>query len=69
METGNDGLYVDAAQDYASHSAENFCNAQYERPTMLDVIGHVHGKSVLDAGCAGGEYAALLLARGAHVAA
>ncbi len=65
----NTQLYSDAAGEYAAHSAENFCNAQYERAAVLEVIGEVRGKAVLDAGCAGGEYAAHLLADGAHVTA
>jgi SAM-dependent methyltransferase len=69
VDSDNTGLYVDAARAYAAHSAVNFCNALYERPAMLGVIGNVAGKHVVDAGCAGGEYAARLVERGARVTA
>jgi SAM-dependent methyltransferase len=65
----NEPLYEDAAREYAAHSAANAVNAAYERPAMLDLVGDVAGKTVLDAGCAGGEYAAHLLERRARVIA
>jgi len=63
----NDALYEQAAQAYAEHSARSFANAKYERPAMLALLGDLAGKTVLDAGCAGGEYAAHLLEAGASV--
>lgn len=62
-------LYEDHAAAYVKHSARNPVNALYERPAMYAVIGQVDGKDVLDAGCAGGEYAGHLLELGARVTA
>lgn len=65
--TPNEDLYVESAAAYAAHAATNFMNVRYERPAMYAAIGDVAGKRVLDAGCAGGEYAAHFLAGGAQV--
>jgi ubiquinone/menaquinone biosynthesis C-methylase UbiE len=67
--TENREMYGEAAAAYAAHSAANFMNVRYERPAMYAAIGDVAGKRVLDAGCAGGEYAAHFLAGGANVTA
>jgi len=42
-------------------AARSFANTKYERPAMLALLGEAADKTVLDAGCAGGEYAAHLL--------
>lgn len=64
-------LYTDPqlAQVYASVSAGNVFNAEYERPAMRAAIGEVRGLAVLDAGCAAGEHAAWLVENGAQVTA
>jgi SAM-dependent methyltransferase len=62
-------LYDVHAVDYVAHAASSITNARYERPAVQAQLGEVRGKRVLDAGCAGGEHAAALLARGAEVVA
>lgn len=54
------------AGHYARHTAQNLCNAGYERPALLLAIGPVAGKRILDAGCASGELMLALLEQGAH---
>ena len=57
------------AARYADASANNVCNAAYERPAMRAVAGDVAGLDVLDAGCAAGEHSAWLSANGARTVA
>ncbi|HTU70402.1 MAG TPA: class I SAM-dependent methyltransferase [Candidatus Baltobacteraceae bacterium] len=70
MSLEND-LYTDPklARVYASVSAGNVCNAEYERPAMRGAVGDPRGLAVLDAGCAAGEHAAWLVGNGAQVTA
>jgi SAM-dependent methyltransferase len=65
------GLYDDPelAARYADATANNVCNAAYERPAMRAVAGGVAELDVLDAGCAAGEHAAWLTASGARTVA
>lgn len=65
----NDDMYGSGAAAYVDHAATNAMNAAYERPAMFGIIGDVAGKRVLDAGCAGGEYAARFAEQGACVTA
>jgi len=64
-------LYDDPelAARYATATANNVCNAAYERPAMRAAAGDVAGLDVLDAGCAAGEHAAWLIANGARTVA
>jgi SAM-dependent methyltransferase len=65
----NDALYRHAAKEYVQHSMQSLFNANYERPAMLSLLGNIHGKTVLDAACAGGAYVAELIDRQAQVIA
>lgn len=42
-------------------------NAYYDRPSTLNLMGVVKGKSVLDAACGPGKYAEILISKGANV--
>jgi len=55
--------------DYESHAAVSPYNALYDRPAVLNLLGDVGGRLILDAGCGPGLYAEELLARGAEVIA
>lgn len=61
--------YGRMARWYEEHSRDSVCNAHYDRPAMLDLLGPVDGQDVLDAGCGPGWYAVALLDRGARVVA
>jgi 2-polyprenyl-3-methyl-5-hydroxy-6-metoxy-1,4-benzoquinol methylase len=60
----NDRLYVDRARDFAEHAERSPYNASYERPSMLDLVGDIAGKDVMDVGCGAGTLLALLAERG-----
>ncbi len=57
------------AADYAADTQDNAHNAYYERPATIALLGDVHGRSVLEAGCAAGGLTAQLAERGARVTA
>lgn len=59
--------YDSFATEYEEHAVSAPYNALYDRPAMLDLIGDVAGRRVLDAGCGPGLYVAELLERGAEV--
>lgn len=42
-------------------------NTEYERPATVDLLGDVAGKSIFDAGCGPGTFAAFLVENGATV--
>lgn len=62
-------VFDEVADDYGLHAARNAYNALYDRPAVLDLMGEVAGKRVLDVGCGPGLYAEELVARGAEVVA
>lgn len=62
-------FFDDVAEDYEFHAAHNAYNALYDRPAVLNLMGEVRGKRVLDVGCGPGLYAEELVARGAEVVA
>jgi 2-polyprenyl-3-methyl-5-hydroxy-6-metoxy-1,4-benzoquinol methylase len=59
--------YDQFAEAYAADNEANAFNALYERPAMLALLGELHGKQVLDAGCGAGSLAEAMLDRGANV--
>lgn len=63
METDYDGF----AAEYNEENERNLMNAFYERPAMLDLVGDVTGRDVLDIGCGAGPLAERLTQRGARV--
>jgi SAM-dependent methyltransferase len=52
---------------YSADNDVNLINGHYERPAMLDLVGDVRGRRILDAGCGSGPLAAALRAQGAVV--
>lgn len=63
MGTDYDGF----AAEYNAENERNLDNAYYERPAMLDLVGDVAGRDVLDIGCGAGPLAKELAQRGARV--
>ncbi|HEY3675263.1 MAG TPA: class I SAM-dependent methyltransferase [Candidatus Tumulicola sp.] len=62
----NEHLYGALADEYATHSESSGYNAHYERPAMLELLGDVRGKSILDIGCGGAPLLRILANRGAR---
>jgi SAM-dependent methyltransferase len=62
-------VYDAMAESYEADAQESAYNAHYDRPAVLQAVGEVRGKRVLDAGCGPGYYARELVERGAHVVA
>lgn len=63
MGTDYDGF----AAEYNAENERNLLNAYYERPAMLDLVGDVTGRDVLDIGCGAGPLAERLAQGGARV--
>lgn len=59
--------YDGYAEEFEEAAADNAYNAHYDRPAVLNLLGDIAGRSVLDAGCGPGLYARELVARGAEV--
>jgi len=55
------------AEDYADHALASAYNAYYDRPAVLDLLGPVASRRVLDVGCGPGFYAEAMVGRGATV--
>lgn len=64
---GSAAQYDPFAADYDRHAKDSASNAYYDRPAVLDLLGDVAGRDLLDAGCGPGLYAAELVCRGARV--
>jgi SAM-dependent methyltransferase len=61
--------YEAMALVFDAHAEDSPYNAHYDRPAVLELVGDVSGRHVLDAGCGPGHYAEELIARGAEVVA
>lgn len=59
--------YDGMGDEFLAHAEDGAYNAHYDRPAVLELLGDVRGRRVLDAGCGPGLYADELLARGAEV--
>lgn len=59
--------YDSFADEFLEHARNNLFNAHYDRPACLALLGDVAGRTVLDAACGPGLYAAELTSRGATV--
>lgn len=57
------------AEVFERHAADGPYNAHYDRPAVLELVGDVRGRRVLDAGCGPGIYAEELVERRAEVVA
>ena len=57
------------AASYERHAGDSPYKAYYNRPAVLELVGEIAGRRVLDAGCGPGLYADELLTRGADVVA
>ena len=60
-------VYDRMAEEFRAHAEDNAYNAHYDRPAVLELLGDVAGRRVLDAACGPGLYAEALLERGAEV--
>lgn len=63
----SDHIYGELADRYARASASSAPNALYDRPAILRLLGPVHGRRVLELGCAAGHLTHELLLAGADV--
>ena len=63
------GQYDAMAVQYTADNAENACNAHYERPATISLVGEVEGRRVLEAGCGAGPLTGWLVDHGAAVTA
>lgn len=60
--------YDSFAEAYAAENETSLLNAYYARPAIVDLVGDVAGRRILDAGCGAGPVAEALRERGAVVA-
>lgn len=65
----NDRIYTELADEYDRSSATGAPNALYDRPTILQLLGRLAGRKVLELGCAGGHLTQRLADGGAAVLA
>lgn len=62
-----DHVYTELADHYAASSAAGPPNALYDRPTILELVGPLEGRRVLELGCAAGHLTQQLAQGGADV--
>lgn len=60
-------VYDAVAKDYAAANETKPYNALYERPAVIELLGEVSGKRVLDVGCGAGPLSQWLVEHGATV--
>ena len=61
--------YDEMADDYFTETENKSFHADYERPAMLELLGDVKGKKILEPGCASGWYTKYFIDNGAEVTA
>jgi len=59
--------YDAMGEHFERHAIDGAYNAHYDRPAVLEALGSVRARRVLDAGCGPGLYAEVLLDAGAQV--
>lgn len=67
MDVVNETSYESIAETYLSKANDNWVLNYYERPFVTAHLPNVHGRIVLDLGCATGYYSKYCLDRGAQV--
>jgi SAM-dependent methyltransferase len=60
-----ESVFKTHADTYADYSDNNSVNRDYDRPTILRLVGALDGKRILELGCAAGGLSAHLLKAGA----
>lgn len=63
--TNSAAAYDTIAEAYAAENATSLLNEYYNRPAIRELLGDVHGKHVLDAGCGSGPTLVDLIEGGA----
>lgn len=69
MDDSDQPLYEPVAKAFETHALVSAYNAHYDRPAVLNLLGDIRGRRVLDVGCGPGLYSEQLVARGAVVTA
>lgn len=59
--------YDSFAAAYSAENDDSLANAYYERPAMLNLLGNIADRQILDIGCGSGSLTAEMLERGATV--
>lgn len=67
MDLAHDDVFREHPDTYARWAERGPVNVRYDRPAILRLAGDLHGKRVLELGCAAGSLTELLAGRGADV--